>query len=40
MKNKISNKNGKGQKPISKTWKAVLELRGTGEILDLKAVLK
>lgn len=27
-------------KKISKTWAAVLELKGTGKILDMKAVLK
>lgn len=27
-------------KKISKTWQAVLSLQGTGEILDMRAVLK
>jgi len=27
-------------KKISKTWEAVLRNRGTGEILDMRAVLK
>lgn len=27
-------------KKVSKTWQAVLSLQGTGEILDMRAVLK
>ena len=30
----------KAPKKVSKTWQAVLSLQGTGEILDMRAVLK
>jgi hypothetical protein len=33
-------KTNEAPKKVSKTWQAVLSLRGTGEILDRRAVLK
>jgi len=33
-------KTNEAPKKVSKTWQAVLSLRGTGEILDMRAVLK
>lgn len=39
-KAKTSEQKEKTPKKVSKTWLAVEKLKGTGKILDMKAVLK